>query len=571
MNLFEQGVRGLVAKAQTAIRRASGQSIGSMSDWVPNTSPQWGQPYSTSSSVPIERMREVVMKTPTAAAAINTILDYAGNVAIYPRNVDHSKPVAPRTDKFLRDLLDRPNKDDSGRQLRQKVLRDLVTTGQAFAEIERDAQGNPANLYALDPVRLWVDFDENGLIKGYNQRNHTGNFVKGRDGEHTWPAEDIVWFRLDTKTDSQYPASRIEQLYAAAVLESLMMAFIGGKFTDGNVPYGVFDLGDVTETEIETAVNLWNAQVNDKKHPEHRILFTGSRGSKFYEFGYALKDLSAPELLARIRLQILSILGVTVNELGESDNVNKANGYNLTYTFKKRAIEPLLAELTESLTRRLLYDELGLKEVELSFADIDSRDELLQSQIDQIKLHNGTVSINQVRNRDGEVSIQGGDEPTLNLGNSAIPISMVKDFANAQLEALQVINEQARVIILQNMVALQQQMQQMQQLQSQAIDPETGQPIPPGDGGANGADGTGDPLQPLKMLGSLPLIRPMQPPEKFTTPLGSGSSTPKFKMPEPKLSSPKPTAPSTGEPQSPRGPVQTLRNAGLRKEDTRGA
>lgn len=574
MNLFEQGVRNLVQKAQSAARAMIGRngSLGSMSDWVANTNHGWGQ-TNVDAKVSVERMREIVMKTPTAAAALNTILDYAANVDIYPTNVDHSQKVPARAEKFIRDLLDRPNGDDTGRHVRYKVLRDLVTLGQGFIEIERDKNGNVANIYALDPARLLVDFDENGLIRGYNQRNHSGNFVLGRDGVHTWPADDVIWFRLDTKTDSQYPTSRIEQLFAAAVLESLMLAFIGGRFTDGNVPFGLFDMGDVTQSEVEDAIELWNQQVTDKKHPEHRIIFTGTKGSKWYPFGYHLKDLEAPELLGRVRLEILSILGVTVNELGESDSVNKANGYNLTFTFKKRAIEPLLKEFTETLSRRLLHDELSFKDTELNFADIDSRDELLQSQIDKIRLDNGVVSINQVRNRDGAPSIEGGDEPAVNLGASVIPISMVKKFADAQLQALEVINKQAEVVIMQSIMAMQLMQQEAQQAQ-QAIDPATGQPIP---GVAPAA-----PLklpEPLQMLGTLPMVRGMQPPDKFTTPDAHGSSTAKFKMPQPKLAAPKnpkptpaqPAAPSTGQPQAPRGPVQTLRNAGLRKEDTHGA
>lgn len=555
MNLFEQGVRNLVAKAREVVQS---RSRGSLSQWVSGTTPSYGQP-NLSAKVSAERMREVVMKTPTAAAALNTILDYAANVPIHPRNTNHSDRVAPRADKFIRDLLDNPNPSDTSRQFRYKVMRDLVTLGQSFIEIERGENGGVANLFALDPLRLLVDFDESGHVSGFNQQDHSGNVVIGKDKRHTWPAEDVIWLRMDTISSSQYPTSRLEQLYAAAVLESLMLAFIGGRFTDSNVPFGLFDLGDVTETEIETAVALWNQQVAEKDHPEHRIIFTGSRGSKFYPFGYHLKDLEAPELLSRVRLQILSIVGVTVNELGESDSVNKANGYNLTFTFKKRAIEPLLEEYTGTLTRRLVQEALGFKDTELWFADIDSRDELLQSQIDKLRLDTGTVSINEVRNRDGRTNIDGGDEPTLNLGSSAIPVSMLDDFAKAQLDALKIINEQARIVMLQNLLAMQQQQMQMQMMQ---LDPQTGQPLPMPD------------VPELGMLGTLPLIRGVQPPEKFTTPLGSGSSTTKFKTPQPVLNSPspspQPSAPSNGQPQAPRGPVQTLRNSGLRKEDLSG-
>src|SRR5262249_12602389 len=154
---------------------------------------------------------------------------------------------------------------------------------------------------------------------------------------------------------------------------------IGGKFTESNVPFGMLDLGDVSPKELDTAINYWNAQV--KK--QHRIVVTGSKGgSKYYQFGYHLKDLEATKPLFTNRGQIMGIMGVTANELGESQDINKSNGYNLSYTFKKRAIEPLLNEFCATTTKRFIYESKGYRDVEMYYNEIDSRDELIQAQID---------------------------------------------------------------------------------------------------------------------------------------------------------------------------------------------
>ena len=559
MNLIEKGLTrvlgtGNQTKAVTPSHRAY-DSRGVMGRWVPGMPAWWGQPPASelASGISAARMREIVLKTPTASAALNAILDYACGVKVHPRNVDTSQKAPARATKFINDLLSRPNSQDTERRFRRKLLRDLVSLGYALVEIDRDPDtGTVANLYVLDAARTRVDFDKHGKVLGYDMLDVYGMPIPGPNGApHTWEPDEVIYFNLDTISESLTPHGRIEQLFACAVIESMMMSFIGGRFIDSNIPFGMMDLGDISETELDEAIALWNQQMAEKDHPESRIVFTGSKGgAKWIPFGYALKDLEAPELLSRVRLQILAIMGVTVNELGEADNVNKSNGYNLTYTFKKRSIEPVLDEYTATMTRRLLWDTLSFTQVELYYEEIDSRDELLQSQIDDLHLKAGVVSINQVRNRRGDADIVGGEEPTVNLGGSIIPISMLTRFAEAQAEALEILNIQARVGVMQAI-------QQMQQAAAPQIDPTTGQPIP-----GSGAP----PLDPQLLEGkmTLPLIRPTQPPEKFTTPDGSGSSTVKFKLPKPAMQT------NQSAPQKPRGPVQTARNQGIRKEDTNG-
>src|SRR5689334_6873643 len=98
MNLFERGVRGLgdiIAKARTNL---TGESRGTLGGWAMGVPRSMGQ-VNVTSAISFEKMREVVLKTPTAAAAINAVLDYAAGVGIHPRNVDHSQRTPPRAEQ----------------------------------------------------------------------------------------------------------------------------------------------------------------------------------------------------------------------------------------------------------------------------------------------------------------------------------------------------------------------------------------------------------------------------------------------------------------------------------------
>ena len=359
----------LIRKAIQALSRVrpSGESRGTLSGYTLNAPAQFGQPRQEQIAdvqglVTPQRMREIVMKTPTAAATMNATLDYAAGVCIDLRNTNPAEKAPTRQVKTVRSYMNKPNNQDTWRRFLLKLMRDLWTMGYAAIEKELDADGNLANLHILDAARLYIDFDEHGDVKGYDMLDARGVPIRGPDGVHAWLPDDLFYFALNPVSSSLYPTSRISQLFTCAVLEDLMIYFISQKFTDSNIPYGIYDLGDISEDELNRAVAIWNDQATSN----HRIMLTGSKqGGKWNIFGYHLKDLEAVALLAEIRGKIMSIVGVTANELGDSQDINKSNGYNLSFTFKKRAIEPLLDEIISTLTQRLLWDTLHFADLRI--------------------------------------------------------------------------------------------------------------------------------------------------------------------------------------------------------------
>jgi HK97 family phage portal protein len=508
----------LFRKALTSLGLVQKASRGTLSSYVLNAPHQYGQPLPGAADaqglITPERMRELATKVPTVSACVNSIMDFSDGIPLVIRSTDPSEPVNPTRKSRLEDLLKRPNPNDTQLHFFHQLRYDLTTLGFAAIEIERDADGNVANLWPLDAARLKIDYDEHGTLLGWDMLDARGVPIAGPDHVHGWDPKDIIYFRRDPVSHTLYSTSRISQLFTTGVIESLMLEFISLRFTDSNIPVGVYDLGEISDEELQEAVNSWNSQALK----QHRILLTGSKGSHWYPFGYHLKDLEAVELLKEVRMKIMGILGVTMNELGEAQDVNKSNGYSLSFTFKKRAIEPVMNEITQTLTRRLVFDELGYDDLEVNYKDIDSRDELLQAEIDKTYIQLGIDTINGVKNRRGTPNENGGERSMVFTGSAYLPIDTLEPFAVAQLQAVQ-----AAVLA-----------------QTQAA-----QGADDGGGAAKG------PISP-------PIIRGPQSPEKFTTPDGSGSSSVKIMY-----GKNKPDKENMGRA---RGNKQTLQNAGVRKD-----
>ncbi|SRR6266568_224548 len=477
-NILQKALAGLQPNMPTRYRSAGKtppQGRGTLTGFTLGVSPLWGQPYpeqvaqDASGLISRQRMREVVLRTPTAAACMNAILDFAGSVKIDIRNVDPSMEVPKVRANRVRRIMRQPNPNQTTRQFMLTLMRDIITFGYGAVElVETGDADRPVEMWVMDSARLRIDFNEHGLIRGYDMLNARGapiiNPEQGINssniyqppvgmnmgvqsnssipsymdstGEynaafgsnlHGWESNEVIFFSLNPISESVYPHSRIVQLFTAAILEDMMMQFISERFTDSNIPFGVFDLGDVTETELRIAIDNWNSQGK----MGNRILMTGSKGSgsKWTPFGYHLKDLEAVHLLQELRMKIMGIMGVTMQELGESQDINKSNGYNLSFTFKKRAVEPLLEEITQTLTRRLLWDRLGYTDLEQYYEEIDSRDDFLMSQIDNQYERLGIYKINEIRNRKGLTSVTGGDDNMVFTGASWIPIDMLRKMA----------------------------------------------------------------------------------------------------------------------------------------------
>ena len=68
--------------------------------------------------------------------------------------------------KFLR-LMERPNPNQSGRQLRQKTFIRTDMAGWAYWYLEPGPDGLPQAIYGIGPQRMWPSFDRAGTLIGW--------------------------------------------------------------------------------------------------------------------------------------------------------------------------------------------------------------------------------------------------------------------------------------------------------------------------------------------------------------------------------------------------------------------
>lgn len=139
------------------------------------------------------------------------------------------------------------------------------------------------------------------------------------------------------------------------------------------------------------------------------------QGLKLKQFGINPKDLDWLATNRATRDNICSIFGVPGAMLGLIEDVNRASGETMEYTFSRQVIEPNLAFLDDRLTKDLAkkFDE-SLVIIHDSTVPYD---DLRSAQAARERVLAGLTTINEEREKEGFKPVEGGD-------NHIVPLNM---------------------------------------------------------------------------------------------------------------------------------------------------
>lgn len=145
-------------------------------------------------------------------------------------------------------------------------------------------------------------------------------------------------------------------------------------------------------------------------------------GMKPHVTGLTANDLALIDSQKLTIQQLFFITGVPQGMLDAT--ANRANAEAARYVFAQYTIAPeadsMAAQLTLGLEKAFRADA-GVLAVQV--ADVVPVDELERAQIDEIKMRMGAITPNEIRKRDGDDPVDGGDTPM--IGAMLMPLSDV--------------------------------------------------------------------------------------------------------------------------------------------------
>ncbi|WP_427135878.1 phage portal protein [Pseudarthrobacter sp. S9] len=299
--------------------------------------------------------------------------------------------------------------------------------GEAAVAAARAALSFPDREHSWDEwLSLWIDnlltFDSGPL---YRRRNRDGKIIGLEivDGSTIYPliddhgrrpqapapayqqvikgqasvdftAEDITYARFRPQTDSPFGMAPLEAIMMTVNTDMRFQWHLLQMFTEGSIPGGFMEVPPDVNSADQVAEwqDYWDATFMGDQSIVHKLVAVPA-GAKFTGTAPAAFDPEFPKYLA---IKVAGAFGVVPQDLGLTDDVNRATGETQTDTQFRVNTLPWV-RFVETIVTRYLQHDLGLPvQVKLNTGR-DKEDRLTEAQAHKVYIEMGMESPDEAR------------------------------------------------------------------------------------------------------------------------------------------------------------------------------
>ncbi len=348
--------------------------------------------------------------------AIETVKDQIERLdwAIKPRRASTPAAGGAEAATLISRFFARPDGVTPFATWLRALLEDLLVLDAPAAEMRRDRSGKLVGLDVIpgDTVKLLVD--DTGRrplapLPAFQQ------VIKGV----VWAelsADDLIYAPRNPRPNHLYGLSPVEQIVVTLNTVLRRQTAQLGYFTEGNVPSGLLNAPSSWGPDaIRTLQEAWDARLSGEAAAKSKLYWAPAE-TRYQPFKDSpLKD-DFDEWLARIVCYAFSLPPTPfVKQMNRSTADNdsdraQAEGAQPRKLWWKRIADGLIAR------------EFGRPDLEWSWTDETDVDPLVQAQIDDINIRNGSVTLAEVRDRRGLGPLPGAETARIYTAPGAEPL-----------------------------------------------------------------------------------------------------------------------------------------------------
>ncbi len=296
-------------------------------------------------------------------------------------------------DPMLR-LLERPNDVWTQGQLLRATETYLALWGSAFWGIERDAAGNPSELWPLRPDRVRIVPDRHRYVRG---------FVYEYAGDRAaYLPQEIVWFRHINPSDEFQGLSSLSPARLAVDMGEEALSFNRSFFRNSTMPsdLAITTEETPTEDEVDEFYARWESRYRGSGRAHRPVLL--ARGMDAKRLGISHKDMEFMEALGWSVEEVARAFGVPKVFLGQLQDATLSNIETLERYLWRNTIVPelrLIEEAVNSSVTPLFENFPGQRRVEFDLGEIEALKESENDRVDrEVKLvAAGIITIDEAR------------------------------------------------------------------------------------------------------------------------------------------------------------------------------
>lgn len=288
---------------------------------------------------------------------------------------------------YLTNLFNHPmgyNSQDTYSTLQSPMWHSLLLLGDTFCEVINDEEFNK--------IPIGFKFIPTELMHYYEETDQWGFINNG----YRFESDELIHVKEPSIRGSVWGRSPIDVL-----AKDLTLEILGRSFTKeilerkGLDPSGVIEFdSNLNDQAYSEEIARLTALAKNNRHGTMVL-----RGAKFNSVGITQEDMEYSQLMSDIRDRIIATFGVPPTKVSiMSNNLHedtvKSQDRQFKKTFSGKA--KLFEDAFNKVLGRTIFRET------FHYNELDIEDKLVRAQIEDIRLNNGTLTINEVRTGYGQ-------------------------------------------------------------------------------------------------------------------------------------------------------------------------
>ena len=337
-------------------------------------------------------------ETPVARRAINCIKDRIACMEwrIEPGPDVEVKGYAAQRAAALTRAFDTPNERDSFRTLMGQVIEDILVGGFGAAEIDTTGDASmPVRLYPVDGASIQVNVQWTGDPNDPRYAQVTGKL--GKDALTSLRDDELMYIRLNPRSHTVFGLGKVEIAFEA--ISSFLQAHrYAGRLASNSVVQYALWLNERTPEQHERLIRWWQDEVEGTGRVP--VLSSEQKPEVLRFAGGTDADLRL-EWQQFLLTMIANAFDLPAMLLGVTQDVNRSTAQEFADEAFQSAVVPLARLVADHLTRDVIVKRLGWSDLRFVWSGLESRDEMVEVEIQTKLLAAGVLSVAEVRSMRG--------------------------------------------------------------------------------------------------------------------------------------------------------------------------
>lgn len=208
---------------------------------------------------------------------------------------------------------------------------------------------------------------------------------------------EVIYFKKNPRSDSLYGISPV--MILADIIQSLVYGsqYNLDFYTNSNMPEGIISLIGAPASEVKAFKERMLGDIKQKDPVTGFFRKIGFKmpvtnvDAKIIPFQMPTKDLQIIEQQQWFTRLVWGCFGLSEEDIGITDNSNKAVSQTMFRRFTRKAVRPILNLLQERINQELI-PEWGTTELKFKYQDYDIDEDIKKHTLYQMKLNMGVVT-----------------------------------------------------------------------------------------------------------------------------------------------------------------------------------